>query len=113
MKLGIFYTENDDHLLIAIHHLVIDGVSWRILLEDFKHVYEALANGEEPQLPPKTNSYIAWSRMLNDASTAEKFASERDYWREEERRSAQLRHSDQAACPCAMTVETLPNSIAR
>ncbi|WP_260990005.1 condensation domain-containing protein, partial [Paenibacillus xylanexedens] len=35
MQLGLFRTGNGDHLLIAIHHLVVDGVSWRILLEDF------------------------------------------------------------------------------
>ena len=33
--LGLFHTAAGDHLLIAIHHLVVDGVSWRILLEDF------------------------------------------------------------------------------
>ena len=34
MKLGVFQCADGDHLLIVIHHLVIDGVSWRILLED-------------------------------------------------------------------------------
>ena len=32
VKVGMFKTNEGDHLLIAIHHLVIDGVSWRILL---------------------------------------------------------------------------------
>lgn len=40
MKLGLFQCPDGDHLLIAIHHLVIDGVSWRILLEDIASGYE-------------------------------------------------------------------------
>ncbi|MBE0344168.1 non-ribosomal peptide synthetase, partial [Paenibacillus sp. 28ISP30-2] len=34
VKLGLFSSSDGDHLLIAIHHLVVDGVSWRILFED-------------------------------------------------------------------------------
>ena len=33
VKAGLFKTSEGDHLLIAIHHLVVDGVSWRILLK--------------------------------------------------------------------------------
>ena len=39
MKVICFHTENGDHLLIITHHLVIDGVSCRILLEDFMSLY--------------------------------------------------------------------------
>ncbi|PFR70798.1 hypothetical protein COK29_26265, partial [Bacillus cereus] len=54
MKLGLFQCEEGDHLLIVIHHLVVDGVSWRILLEDIEAGYEQAINGEEIQLPQKT-----------------------------------------------------------
>ena len=44
IKLGLFKTRAGDHLLIVIHHLVVDGVSWRIILEDFAAGYEQADN---------------------------------------------------------------------
>ncbi|MBD2518350.1 amino acid adenylation domain-containing protein, partial [Nostoc sp. FACHB-973] len=44
-------------LLIVIHHLVVDGVSWRILLEDLQTAYEQLSLGQAIQLPAKTTSF--------------------------------------------------------
>ncbi|WP_289355734.1 non-ribosomal peptide synthetase [Paenibacillus sp. S-12] len=52
------------HLLITIHHLVVDGMSWRILLEDLQTVYEAFVKGEQAVLPPKTTSFKHWSEQL-------------------------------------------------
>ncbi|MDP1513456.1 condensation domain-containing protein, partial [Paenibacillus ottowii] len=46
MKLGLFRCSDGDHLLVAIHHLVVDGVSWRILLEDLASGYEQALRGE-------------------------------------------------------------------
>ena len=46
-----------DRLLVVIHHLVVDGVSWRILLEDLLTAYEQLARRQQVQLPPKTTSW--------------------------------------------------------
>src|SRR5690606_35099966 len=37
-------------LLFVAHHLIVDGVSWRILLEDFETVYEQIQRGEEVRL---------------------------------------------------------------
>ncbi|MCX4783677.1 non-ribosomal peptide synthetase [Streptomyces sp. NBC_01264] len=48
-------------LLLAIHHLVVDGVSWRILPPDLKAAYEALAAGRPPTLPPVPTSYRTWA----------------------------------------------------
>ncbi len=53
MKLGLFQCPDGDHLLIAIHHLTIDGVSWRILLEDFASGYEQAERGQTIRLPQK------------------------------------------------------------
>ena len=47
-------------LLIAVHHLVIDGISWRILLEDVGQVYQQ----PDITLPAKTTSFKAWSQKL-------------------------------------------------
>ena len=53
-------TGNGDHLLLAAHHLVMDGVSWRILLEDLAAVYAQTSSGQQAALPGKTVSYADW-----------------------------------------------------
>ena len=58
-------TNKPGRLLIVIHHLIVDGVSWRILAEDLQAIYAQLANhpaSEEPvQLPSKTTSFQYWA----------------------------------------------------
>lgn len=51
-------------LLIVIHHLVVDAVSWRILLEDLESAYRSLAQGKEVSLPAKTTSFREWAGRL-------------------------------------------------
>src|SRR5262249_33942014 len=51
-------------LLLVVHHLAVDGVSWRILLEDLETACEALAAGREAQLPPRTTSFRRWAERL-------------------------------------------------
>ncbi|KAF6612977.1 condensation domain-containing protein, partial [Paenibacillus sp. EKM101P] len=46
VKLGLFRCTDGDHLLIAIHHLAVDGISWRIVFEDFATGYEQAVRGE-------------------------------------------------------------------
>ncbi|MEM9804742.1 MAG: amino acid adenylation domain-containing protein, partial [Cyanobacteria bacterium P01_D01_bin.56] len=71
-----------NQLLIVIHHLVIDGVSWRILLDDLQHAYlQANAQLDEPiYLAPKTHSYQAWAHHLETLANSEEIKSARDYW---------------------------------
>ena len=80
IKAAIFREEKGDHLLIAIHHLLIDGVSWRILLEDLSQLYIALEKGEETTLPLKTNSYKEWSEYLMEYSRSKEIEEDREYW---------------------------------
>ena len=55
-------------LFIAVHHLVIDTVSWRILLDDLRRVYTQLGAGEAPSLPARTTSYQAFAGQLQHAA---------------------------------------------
>lgn len=64
VRLGLFHTGAGDYLLIAIHHLVVDGVSWRILLEDLDRAYKQLSRGEDILLPSKTDSFKAYAEKL-------------------------------------------------
>jgi amino acid adenylation domain-containing protein/non-ribosomal peptide synthase protein (TIGR01720 family) len=67
-------------LLLVIHHLVIDGVSWRVLLEDFQTAYAQLSQGQKVQLPPKTTSFKQWAERLEEYAQSEQARAELDYW---------------------------------
>jgi amino acid adenylation domain-containing protein/non-ribosomal peptide synthase protein (TIGR01720 family) len=67
-------------LLIIIHHLAVDGVSWRILLEDLQAAYEQLARGEGVALPAKTSSFKEWARRLTEHAQTEAVRAELPYW---------------------------------
>ncbi|WP_155617222.1 non-ribosomal peptide synthetase, partial [Paenibacillus polymyxa] len=82
VKLGWFRTAEGDHLLIAIHHLVVDGVSWRILFEDFSTGYEQAIQGEPVRLPYKTDSFQTWARELSSYANRPEAASDEVYWKQ-------------------------------
>ncbi|AFZ23815.1 non-ribosomal peptide synthase/amino acid adenylation enzyme [Cylindrospermum stagnale PCC 7417] len=69
-----------DRLLIIIHHLAVDGVSWRILLEDIQTAYQQLSHGKKIQLPAKTTSVKQWSKKLQEYANLETVHSEVNYW---------------------------------
>ncbi|HEX2094108.1 MAG TPA: condensation domain-containing protein, partial [Longimicrobiaceae bacterium] len=73
-------------LLVAVHHLVMDGVSWRILLEDLQTAYARARRGEPVSLPAKTTSFQGWSRRLAEHVRAGGFDAELPFWTCEARR---------------------------
>ncbi|WP_340607792.1 non-ribosomal peptide synthetase [Xenorhabdus bharatensis] len=77
-----FMTTEGDYLSLAVHHLVIDGVSWRILTEDLSHYYRALLAGEKPTLMTKTASLINWSSHLIDYAQSEQAQEEYRFWQQ-------------------------------
>ncbi|MNO68079.1 Surfactin synthase subunit 1 [compost metagenome] len=81
MKVGLFDTFDGMHIFICIHHLVVDGVSWRILLEDFNTVYTQIINHEEVNLPLKTASYQKWSEGLITYGESYLLRRELPYWK--------------------------------
>ncbi|MFF4468282.1 amino acid adenylation domain-containing protein [Streptomyces sp. NPDC001599] len=83
---AVLLTEQDTRtLLFAIHHLAVDGVSWRILLPDLQAAWEAVAEGREPRLDPVPTSYRRWAKALSEeARTADRMA-ELPLWTEQTR----------------------------
>ncbi|MFB2983429.1 amino acid adenylation domain-containing protein [Microseira sp. BLCC-F43] len=67
-------------LLLTIHHLAVDGVSWRILLEDFEIAYQQLSRGETIKLSPKTTSFKQWSESLHQYALSAQLDREQKYW---------------------------------
>lgn len=67
-------------LLITAHHLVIDGLSWRVLLEDLYDVYTALAEGKPVELSKKTASLKEWYDALILYRDSGRLEKEQEYW---------------------------------
>ncbi|MBL7481680.1 non-ribosomal peptide synthetase [Legionella bononiensis] len=68
-------------ILIALHHLVVDGVSWRILLEDLETGINAYQQGIAPELGDKTDSYQLWAKALEHSAQSPWFTNEYRYWK--------------------------------
>ncbi len=77
-------------LLLVAHHLCVDAVSWRILLADLERACAAAARGAAIDLPPKTSSYRAWARRLEEMAASEAVRFEVEFW---------LRRGSTAALP--------------
>ncbi|MFK8103154.1 MAG: non-ribosomal peptide synthase/polyketide synthase, partial [Saprospiraceae bacterium] len=73
-------TEAKHRLFIAVHHLAIDGVSWRIFLDQVTSSIEALAKGEAIDLGVKTSSYRQWVVGLTEYANARPLVEEQTYW---------------------------------
>lgn len=91
-------------LLIVIHHLAVDGISWRILIEDLQNIYGYLATGAVEYdrmntrpalpLPPKTASFQAWAQRLQDYAGSPELLDELDFWLQSLATPTVQRHSD-------------------
>ncbi|MFI9360446.1 amino acid adenylation domain-containing protein [Kitasatospora sp. NPDC053057] len=68
------------HLVLCAHHLVIDGVSWRVLLPDLAAACAALADSRTPALDPVGTSYRAWSRLLGEQARTQVRGAELALW---------------------------------
>jgi len=67
-------------LLLVVHHLVIDGVSWRILLPDLRDAWQCAASGRDVALRPAGTSFRRWSESLLIASQHPRWASTLPTW---------------------------------
>ncbi|MEW7293169.1 non-ribosomal peptide synthetase/type I polyketide synthase [Aquimarina sp. 2304DJ70-9] len=83
MHLGLFQMDKGSRLLIVIHHLAVDGVSWRILFEDIETLYQQIKNKEALKLPLKTDSFKSWTNKLLEYSKSDTIKSAKTYWNQE------------------------------
>ncbi|HTI07358.1 MAG TPA: amino acid adenylation domain-containing protein, partial [Puia sp.] len=72
--------QSGDRLLLVIHHLVTDGVSWRILLEDLSSLYTLYLEGQPLVLPQKTDSFLHWQELQLSYAGSETLRQEEPYW---------------------------------
>jgi amino acid adenylation domain-containing protein/non-ribosomal peptide synthase protein (TIGR01720 family) len=74
------HADGSARLLLVVHHLVVDGVSWRVLLEDLQAVYGQLSDGRAVRFPGKTASFKAWAEHLQSLARSSELDSEVAYW---------------------------------
>jgi amino acid adenylation domain-containing protein/non-ribosomal peptide synthase protein (TIGR01720 family) len=75
---------NPAQLLLSAHHLAVDGVSWRILLEDLHTAYDQARRGESITLPERTTSLRQWARRLGERTRSGALDGELTHWRDTE-----------------------------
>ncbi|MFE0179042.1 amino acid adenylation domain-containing protein, partial [Streptomyces sp. NPDC059002] len=67
-------------LVLVVHHLVVDGVSWRILIPDLRAACEAVAAGREPALDPVGTPFLRWAELLAAEAADERRVAELTDW---------------------------------
>jgi len=67
-------------LLFVLHHLIVDGVSWRVLLEDLETAYGQLLQGNAVDLPAKTASFGSWAERLVEYPKSSDTLTQLHYW---------------------------------
>jgi amino acid adenylation domain-containing protein/non-ribosomal peptide synthase protein (TIGR01720 family) len=88
MRVCLLRGTDADRLFVVIHHLVVDGVSWRVLLEDLQRAYARRSRGEPVALGSKTASFRQWAAGLEAYANSADVAAEAAYW------AAQVREAD-------------------
>jgi len=79
-----------NRLLIIIHHLAIDGVSWRILLHDMEGLLTAAQTKTTYKLPAKTSSYRQWYNALKAYSQSRQLQQQQQYWQQVQQQAQRL-----------------------
>ena len=69
-------------LLVVLHHLVVDGVSWRILMSDLAEAWQQVRAGRTPELPAVGTSARRWASALRDEALSERREAELPHWRD-------------------------------
>ncbi|MFD6065628.1 amino acid adenylation domain-containing protein [Amycolatopsis lurida] len=67
-------------LIVVAHHLVVDGVSWRVLASDLRAACEAAAAGREPELEPVAVSFRRWAGLLQEWAVSAERVAELPAW---------------------------------
>jgi amino acid adenylation domain-containing protein/non-ribosomal peptide synthase protein (TIGR01720 family) len=75
-----FGSERPGRLLFTVHHLAVDGVSWRSLIQDLETAYQQIKSGQKIQLSQKTTSFKSWADRLQNYATSGRLKEESPYW---------------------------------
>ncbi|HEX2188975.1 MAG TPA: condensation domain-containing protein, partial [Longimicrobiaceae bacterium] len=80
---AVYFGRGEDagRLLLAVHHLAVDGVSWGVLVEDLERACAQLGRGGPVRFPAKTTSFRRWAERLAEHAATPAAEAELDHWR--------------------------------
>jgi amino acid adenylation domain-containing protein/non-ribosomal peptide synthase protein (TIGR01720 family) len=108
VMLSAVWVTSTRRLVAIVHHLAIDGVSWRILLEDLNFGWAQHRAGQPVVLPEPGTSFARWASLLAEHAHRPDVEAEADVWREIADTPAAL----PAALPEVDTLATAGNLVA-
>ncbi|BCO84662.1 putative non-ribosomal peptide synthetase [Mycobacterium paraintracellulare] len=76
------WAESTNQLALIIHHLAVDGVSWRILLEDMNIAWAQRRSGQPVALPATGTSFARWSSLLAEYAQTAEVMAQAEAWRQ-------------------------------
>ncbi|MEE2852220.1 MAG: amino acid adenylation domain-containing protein, partial [Actinomycetota bacterium] len=81
VMLSALWVGSTGQLVVIIHHLAVDGVSWRILLEDLNIAWAQHRAGQPVDLPVTGTSFVSWAALLAHKARSPEIAALADAWR--------------------------------
>ena len=82
IMLSALWDGSTGQLVLIIHHLAVDGVSWRILLEDVNIAWAQHQIGQQVALPAGGTSFARWAALLAEHAHAPEVVQQADTWRQ-------------------------------
>jgi amino acid adenylation domain-containing protein/non-ribosomal peptide synthase protein (TIGR01720 family) len=112
LRAGLFRLADGDRLLLAIHHLAVDAVSWRILLQELDLAYRQAAADQAVALGPKTCSFRLWAEEIRRFARGPQLNAEEAYWSQVETAAVtRLPLEESGSAPRHGDAETLHRSL--
>ena len=82
MMLSALWVADSGQLVLIVHHLAVDGVSWRIVLEDLNIAWAQHRGGQQVALPAGGTSFARWAELLAEHARASAVVDQADAWRQ-------------------------------
>jgi non-ribosomal peptide synthase protein (TIGR01720 family) len=82
VMLSALWVASADQLVAIVHHLAIDGVSWRILLEDLNIAWAQHHSGQPVELPAPGTSFARWAELLAEYAHRPEVVEQAQVWRQ-------------------------------
>ena len=82
VMLSALWVASTGQLVLIIHHLAVDGVSWRILLEDLNIAWAQHHGGQPVALPAGGTSFARWASLLAEHARAPAVVEQAEAWRQ-------------------------------
>jgi glycopeptidolipid biosynthesis protein len=82
VMLSALWVASTGQLALIIHHLAVDGVSWRILLEDLNIAWAQHRAGQRVALPATGTSFARWASLLAEHARTSEVVPHADAWKQ-------------------------------